>query len=141
MRSIRRAVRLAAFLTIVAGAGCSESTSGPEGPSVAGTWTGEFRGAAIRMVLNQSGETVTGTLDVGPRGYALQGTVSVAGSFEWTTDMAQADCSAYASSGLQLQAAGSELSGLARRASSRPPCGSSGRVLVEQGTMAMSRAF
>jgi len=28
-----------------------------------------------------------------------------------------------------------------RRASSAPPCGSGGRVLVQQGTMALSRAF
>ena len=131
---------LVAMLAITAMAAC-ESSTGPEGPSVAGTWTGDFRGNSVRMVLNQNGDEVSGNLEIGVRSYAVAGTVSLAGSFVWATDVTQSDCSSFSSSGLQLEGAASELNGVARRASSAPPCGSGGRVLVEQGGMALRRAF
>lgn len=133
-------VRLVALLTLAA-AGCSESSTAPDGPSVAGTWTGEFRGGPVRMVLTQSGAEVTGSLEVGQRSYALTGTVNPGGTFAWGTEVVVSDCSSYSSTGLQLEEVGSELAGVARRASSSPPCGESGRVLVQQGTMALTRAF
>ena len=93
------------------------------------------------MILTQSGDEVMGTLNVGARSYLVAGTVAVGGEFQWATDVAQSDCSSYSSSGLQLETAGSELNGVARRASSAPPCGSGGRVLIQQGSMVLSRAF
>ena len=66
---------------------------------------------------------------------------ALGGSFTWGTAVQQSDCSSYGSAGLQLEATGSELNGVARRASTAPPCGSGGRVLVQQGTMSLTRAF
>ena len=141
MHGAPRMVGWMVLLAMTMTSGCSSSVTEPRGPSVAGTWTGDFRGSVVRMVVSQSGGEVAGTFDVGARSYALTGTVSEAGSFAFSTDVDPTDCSGYGSSGLQLAEAGTELSGIARRASSAPPCGSAGRVLVEQGTMALSRAF
>lgn len=141
MTSTKRIVSMIVLMATTTMAACDQSSTAPEGPSVAGTWTGEFGGSSVRMVLSQSGDAVTGTLDVGVRSYRVDGTVSMAGTFAWVTDVAQSDCSGFSSSAMQLEAAGAELNGVARRASTAPPCGSGGRVRVQQGTMALTRAF
>ncbi len=134
---------LVVFLALAAGA-CSDSSTGPEVPdvpSVAGTWTGDFRDGSVRMILNQSGREVTGTLSVGRSERPLTGTVDATGSFVFATEAAPANCMTYATRGLQLENQGGELNGVMVRASKSPPCDEPGRTLVEQGSTALTRAF
>lgn len=133
-------------LLLIAGlVGCGESSTGPEeeaptGPSVTGVWNGEFRGADTRMNLNQSGSNVTGTITVGVRTYPLTGTVDANGTFEWSSELREADCSRMGSPGLQLGDQASLLSGRMVRTSEAPPC-DGGRTLVENGSVQMTKAF
>lgn len=134
---------LLALVLVVGLVGCDDSSTGPEGPSVpsvAGVWNGEFRSTTTRMDLNQSGSTVTGTITVGPGVYTLSGSVSENGTFQWTTELRETDCSVLASSGLQLGDEASSLTGTMVRSSETPPC-DGGRRLVENGSVQMTKAF
>jgi len=93
------------------------------------------------MVLTQRGTDVSGTMEVGRRSHTVSGSIDAAGTFSFSTDVWESNCSAYSSSAMQLESQAEELNGVARRASSAPPCGSGGRVLVEQGLMELVKAF
>jgi hypothetical protein len=134
---------VALLLALAAGA-CSDSGTGPEEPdlpSVAGTWTGNFRDGSVRLVLNQSDGEVTGTLSIGRSEQPLNGTVDATGTFVFATETAPANCMTYSSRGLQLENQGGELNGVMLRASKSPPCDEPGRTLVEQGSASLTRAF
>lgn len=136
------ALLLAAALSSVA---CSDSSTGPDEPdvpSVAGTWTGDFRDGSLRLILSQSGSEVTGTLAFGRSEQPLTGSVDAAGMFVFVTEAAPANCVVYASSrGLQLENQGGEMNGVMVRSSKSPPCDEPGRRRVEQGSAALTRAF
>jgi len=131
-------------LLLIAGlAACDESSTGPEaptGPSVAGVWSGEFRGADTQMNLTQNGPNVSGTITVGPRTYPLTGTVDADGSFVWSSELREADCSRMSSPGLQLGSDASALTGRMFRGSTPPPC-DEGRTLSESGAVQLTRNF
>ena len=143
---MNRRTRSSAFvllLALAAGA-CSESSTGPEEPevpSVAGTWTGTFRDGSVRMVLNQSGNEVSGTLSFGRTEQPLTGTVDATGTFSFSTEAASSNCMRHSSRGLQLENQGGELNGVMVRSSQSPPCDERNRTLVEQGSTALTRAF
>ena len=132
-------------LLALAVGGCSDSSTGPEAPdvpSVAGTWTGDFRDGSLRLTLSQSGSEVSGTLFVGRSEQPLTGTVDATGMFTFVTGVQSANCVVYSSSrGLQLENQGDELNGVMVRSSKSPPCDEPGRTLVEQGSTALTRAF
>lgn len=139
--SLRTLVPLLLAIGLV---GCGEESStapeGPAVPSVAGVWTGEFRDSGARMELTQSGSNVSGTVTVGRRAYPSTGTVDAAGTFEWSSELREADCSRLGSPGLQLANEASTLAGTMVRTSTVAPC-DSGRRLVERGSVQMTKAF
>ncbi len=132
---------LGAALLVAGTIACSESPTGPSGPSVEGTWTGEWGGAAVRMVLDQAGSSVSGELQVGRMTYPVSGEVDDAGEFAWGTGLKQENCTGYSSSGFQLQEGGAALGGVMRRARQALPCGSSGRTEITQGMASLTKAF
>jgi hypothetical protein len=139
-RTTPHALTLLALLLVSGLIACDDSNTGPEGPSVAGIWNGEFRGASAQMNLTQAGSDVSGTLTVGPREYPLIGTVDATGTFEWSTDLREADCSRLASSDMQLQNEASSLAGRMVRSSESPPC-DGGRTLVQSASVELTKAF
>lgn len=144
MRRRTSSPTLCMLLALAAGA-CSDSSTAPEGPdlpSVAGTWTGDFRDGQLRLTLTQSGDEVRGTLSIGRSEQPLTGTVDATGVFTFVTEVQSANCTVYSSSrGLQLENQGDELNGVMARSSKSPPCDEPGRTLVEQGSAALTRAF
>lgn len=144
MRSVRRASTLL-LVALLSTSACADSGTGPDEPdlpSVAGTWTGDFRDGSLRLVLSQSGSEVTGTLGFGRSEQSLSGSVDAAGVFVFVTEPASGSCVVYSSSrGLQLENQGGEMNGVMVRSSKSPPCDEPGRTLVEQGSAALTRAF
>jgi len=141
MRTHTLARAFSALLVATMTVACSESSTGPSGPSVNGVWVGTWGTTAIRLNLHQSGSSVTGELEVGPATYALTGDVDDGGAFSWSSQLNEASCTAYSSSKFQLQDAGDAMAGTMRRSRRQLPCGSTTRVEVTQGNASVTRAF
>jgi hypothetical protein len=141
MRTLTLGRALGAALIAAAMMACSDSPTGPSGPSVEGTWTGDWSGAAVRMVLDQNGSSVSGELRVGSVDYPVSGEVDDAGEFAWSTGLKPENCTGYSSSGLQLQDGGDTLAGLMLQARQALPCGSGTRTAITQGLVSLARAF
>lgn len=140
-RSLASNIVLAAAVAMTGA--CDTSSTGPDldAPSVAGTWTGTFDGTDMRMVLHQSGSNVTGTLHIGRRARAIEGTVDPTGVFDWGSPMDSQTCTSYATRGMQLQDGASALAGVMVRAQRSRPCEGSGRTQVTQGQTTFTKAF
>jgi len=141
MRTLTLGRALGAALLAASMVACSDGPTGPSGPSVEGTWTGAWGGAAVRMVLQQNGSSVSGELRVGSVTYPVSGEVDAAGAFAWSTGLKQENCTGYSSSGFQLQDGGDTLAGPMRRARQALPCGSGSRTEITQGLASLARAF
>ncbi|MGH7468229.1 MAG: hypothetical protein ACRENP_09610 [Longimicrobiales bacterium] len=114
-------------------AACDDGEStGLDVPNIAGTWTGAWvAGSAtsvVQMQLQQSGETVTGSMRVGLETVSISGTINDVG--EWrisTTTISSPQCSSYATipntNPLQLLQSGRRLEGPVRRTSCNDPQG------------------
>lgn len=121
---------------------CSDSSTGPKGPSVKGTWSGDFRGGNIRMTLSQKGSEVSGTLESGGMSYAVTGEVDAGGTFIWATEVNLTNCTSFGSArGFLLEDEASQLEGVMSRARRTLPCGTGTRTLVEQGSTTLRKAF
>ena len=131
--------RIIAPLIALALIGCSEDATGPSGPSVAGTWSGQWIDAPVSMTLQQRGSEVTGELRVGSRAYPVTGEMVNVASFVWSTAVDQDTCTGFSSSGLQVIDSGEGLQGVMIQARRATPCGSSTRTHVTQGQASMTR--
>lgn len=141
MRTLTLCRALGAVLLAAGTIACADSPSGPSGPSVDGTWTGDWSGTAVRMVLRQGGSSVSGELQVGSVTYLVSGEVDDAGEFTWSTGLREENCTGFSSSGLQLQDGGTAMAGRMVRARRALPCGSATRTQVTQGTASLTKAF
>jgi len=141
MRTLTLGRALGAALLVAGTIACSDSPSGPSGPSVGGTWSGEWSGTAVRMVLDQAGSSVSGELRVGSVTYPVSGEIDDAGEFVWSTGLRQENCTGFSSSSFQLQDGGDALAGVMLRARRALPCGSGTRTEVTQGMASLTRAF
>jgi hypothetical protein len=120
-------------------AACS-STTGPSAPSVAGIWTGTWRGSTVQLTLTQQGDQVSGSLRVSRVARQVTGTVSADGTLRITSEVRQSDCSVYDSDRLTVDSGAGTLSGLLFKTTGQRVCdGSGGRVGVEQGMLSLSR--
>lgn len=141
--AVRRVTKaLTTVMVLTAATGCSDSSTGPTGPSVRGNWSGDFRGGTIRLTLSQNGSNVSGTLEAGPLSYAVTGEIDEGGSFTWSTEVNQTNCTSYSSvRGMLLAEEASQLEGIMVRASRALPCGSGTRTFVEQGSATLRKQF
>ena len=121
-------------------AACSSST-GPSGPSVAGVWSGSWRGSTVQLALTQQGDRVSGSLRVGRLARPVTGTVAADGSVRIVSEVRQSDCSVYDTNALTLDQAAGTLSGLMFKSTGQRVCdpATGGRVGVEQGQLSLSR--
>jgi len=122
-------------------AACGSGSTGPSAPSVAGNWTGSWRGSDVQLALTQQGDQVSGTLRVSRVVRPVTGTVSPDGSVRVVSEVERRDCSMYDTNDLTLDQAAGTLKGMMYRATGPRICDPSdlGRVGVEQGPVSLSR--
>lgn len=153
---MRGLVALLVGLGLLVGCDGGDDVAGPSVPDIAGTWRGTWQDADVSTTLEQSGSSVTGTLQFGSAAvFDIAGTVDEAGIFSFTGSFTLEDpdngiriCRSVNSAGshLAISQMGNRMEGVVQHRSVTLPITSTcdeadGQVSVQQGTMTLDRAF
>lgn len=142
---VRRRASLLVALSLVGaavlagcGGGGEDPAPAPAPPPLNGKWAGTWRDGLMVLSLSQSGSSVTGSIALGSRTYALAGSYAAdTGAMSFRSD-ARSDCGRYSGS-LTLSRAQDRLTGTVTLTvpTTCPPTGS--RSLVSSGTTSLAR--